>query len=93
MLKALVTILRFLLIGFIYLGIRNIDIYYRMNNTKNFERYGDIFSLHKEDEITMILANINELRMECWNAKNNQVRDLILSAKVDIVAFQEVNIN
>ena len=42
-----------------------------MNNTGFNDGYGDIFSPYKENEITMILANINRLRIECQNVKNN----------------------
>ena len=51
------------------------------------------FGVNKDKEITLIFININSLCTEGWWVKNNQIRDFILLSKVDILAFQETNIN
>ena len=39
-------------------------MYYKIDNTGYYESYRDIFSLQKEEEITIILTNINSLKTE-----------------------------
>ena len=65
-----------------------------MNNTKAIEEvYGDQFQLEKKEAIIVLLLNMNRLRTEDWAIKNNTVRDFILESDVDIITFQETNIN
>ena len=57
--------LKFLLAGFIYLGIRNIDMYYIINNTlHSLEFCRDYFKSDKDKEITVISLNINRLKTD-----------------------------
>ena len=64
--------LRLIVTGFIYSGIRDIDVYYKISNT-NGERdyFRDKFIEDKVDEITFCSVNINGLWMKEWKAKNN----------------------
>ena len=64
-----------------------------MEDTSTPKFYRDQFKANKDKEITILSANINRLRTEEWRAKNNQVRDLLLSIKANIIVLQEVNIN
>ena len=82
------TILRLIVAEFIYSGIRDIDMCCSMSNIRaELDYFGDKFIADKDDEITIYLVNINSLRKERWKAKNDQVRDFILSTKADIVVF------
>ena len=86
--------LRSILAGFTYLGVRDINNYYKIDNTNlisNFCR--DHFSPRKEEEIMVILLNANGLKTEEWKAKNNIARDFILRSNTNIVALQETNMN
>ena len=55
--------LRALVIGF-YLVIRDINVYYRIDNEPLNIEYEDCFSPEKEDEIIIFSININSLRTE-----------------------------
>ena len=79
--------LRFVVAEFIFLGIGNIDVCSMSNTSGRMDYFGDKLVIDKADEITLCSVNINRLRMEGWKAKNNQVRDFVLSSKADIVAF------
>ena len=57
------------------------------------ESFGDYFSPNKEEEITVISANINSLRMEEWKAKNDVLREFFVQSEADIIALQETNVN
>ena len=62
-------------------------------NNLLYEEYRDYFSPEKEDEITVVLVNINGLRVKGQHAKNDLVYNFILGTEADIIALQEVNIN
>ena len=80
--------LKWLLMGFIFVGISNINKCHIMNNVRIIDKvYGDIFYLNKEKEITAISLNINGLRTEEWTAKNDMMRDFILKTNIDIVVI------
>ena len=72
MLRALVTILRYIFAGLIYLVIGDISICYKMDYT-NFlnEPFRDYFSPNKEEEIMVVSTNINGLKTKGWKAKND----------------------
>ena len=55
--------LRALVIGF-YLVIRDINVYYRIDNEPLNIEYEDCFSPEKEDEIIIFSININSLKTE-----------------------------
>ena len=51
--------------GFIFVGISNINKYYTNNSVKIIDKvYRDIFQPNKEEEITVISLNVNRLRTE-----------------------------
>jgi hypothetical protein len=86
--------LRAILVAFTYLGIRDINKCYKIDNASTMDDfYRDHFSPKKEDEITVISLNINSLRTEGWKVKNDLVRDFTLGLDANIVTMQEININ
>ena len=63
--EGLVVMLKWLLIGFIFIDVSNIDRFHIMNNIRVIDKvYGDLFQVNKEEEITVISLNINGLRAE-----------------------------
>jgi hypothetical protein len=60
-----VAMLRFVVAGFIFLDICNIDKCCSMSNTSGgIDYFGDKFVIDKVDEITLYSININRLRAE-----------------------------
>ena len=55
--------------------------------------YRDFFSKEKDNKLIVVSANINGLQHEDWKAKNGLVKDFLLLYNVNIVGFQETNIN
>ena len=85
---------RAILIEFIYSGVGDINIYYKIDNASIInDFYSDYFSSRKVDKITVISLNVNSFRTEGWTVKNDMVRDFILGADTDIVTIKEININ
>jgi len=78
---------KWFIVGFIYSGIEDINVCYKMNNTGIFDVYGDAFHPGKNEEITIVSANINGLCTEGWSIKNDQVQDFALSTQADVLAL------
>ena len=74
--------LKSIIVGLIYLGIEDISVCYRIDYTFFLnEPFGDHFSSNKEEEITVISANINGLRMEECKAKTTYYGNFLFNQK------------
>ena len=92
-LRAPVMILKLLIVGSIYLVVGDLDMCYNMSSKMLSIEYGDYFNLNKDNELTTISLNINSLRTESWQAKNDMVWDFILVSNIDVIVLQETNMN
>ena len=63
-----------------------------MGDTKR-EGFGDRWRGKEEEELICISLNVNSLRHEKWKMKNDCIRDLLLTYKVDLITLQEINLN
>ena len=56
--------------------------------------YGDTLNPVKEQSSIRIMSlNINGLKQDKWQAKNDQLKNFLRTYDFDVMAFQEVNVN